>query len=616
MTTNLVNIQLTGKGANIKNEPNDIDIKVPPDVKKEQKQNQPNTFNKKKKKQKINNFQNFNNATPALFVAPHHGLNYFVPPNLAQNLGGPSLYTMPGMHQNMMGQNAALKPNQKQPLARKKAARMLLMRHEIQQAVAVADRADKERIAWEMSLVDRMDSDLKKYKEIGVIHNSILRKTKPARNKLKLIQQIEKAAAKANQTEKERIAREMNNIQRMNFSRQLQHLAILHQSIINNKSKKSVNPALQKPVVITLTAETKDEDFTQDIVTPAQSLQQQHNQSHVVNPSISDITRRGARNNKKKNTVIQNVQVFKPGSSTSQFQAPHQDEPEDLSDDLAPHMGQGQQQPATQTLPLTAENKLNFKFQRTTQTKTPDWSEYQNKFKRIGGASPDHEDEGSQEVKQEPNKDQSINTGPNNLRIQIPPISQQTVTATQQKRAGTPKVELKTTQLKSTEIPLKPIDVRVRNATPGYTLPQPTPNIHSNTHLPNMGKAYENYPKGIPKSFLPKENNPVAPLPIPGCSFPAGIPRSFLKQEQLRLQEMSQPTPLQIPDPNFQTQPAYMDLPSWILPSQPPEPPQHIHEHLSPNVPPMLPFVHQERVERPYSPTDVYSEGQRGDDGK
>ncbi|XP_063538503.1 nuclear RNA export factor 2-like isoform X2 [Cydia strobilella] len=326
-------------------------------------------------------------------------------------------------------------------------------------------------------------------------------------------------------------------------------------------------------------------------------------------------TRRGGQN-KKKNTV-QNMHVFdnyKHGGSTSQFQAPHQDEPEDLSDDLAPHMGQGQQQPGTQTLPVTVENKLNFKFQRTTQTKTQDWSEYQNKFKRIGGASPDHDEEGSQEVKQELNKDQSFNTGLNtNLRTQIPSISQQTFTATQQKPAVATKVELKTTR-KSTEIPLKPIDVRVRNANAGYTVPQPAPNMHSNIHLSKL--SYETYPKGIPKSFLPQENNPVAPHPIPGCSFPAGIPRSFLIQEQQRLQEMPQPIPLQIPaDPNYQRQPAFMDLPSWILPSQPPEPPQQIHEHLSPNVgPPMLPFVQQERVERPYSPTDVYSEIQMADD--
>ncbi|XP_063365195.1 uncharacterized protein LOC134653731 [Cydia amplana] len=75
------------------------------------------------------------------------------------------------------------------------------------------------------------------------------------------------------------------------------------------------------------------------------------------------------------------------------------------------------------------------------------------------------------------------------------------------------------------------------------------------------------------------------------------------------------PTPLQIPaDPNYQNQPAYMDLPSWILPSQPPEPPPQIREHLSPNVPQMLPFVQQGQLERPYSPTDVYSEVQTADD--
>ncbi|XP_063364970.1 uncharacterized protein LOC134653526 [Cydia amplana] len=425
MSTNLVNVQLTGEGPNIKNEPNDINKKVPPDVKKEQKQYQPNSFYKKKKNQKINNIQNFNNATPAQIFALHHGPNYFVPPNLAQNLGGPSLYTMPGMHQNMVfmgwdGQNAALKPNP-QTLGRKKSTRMLRMRQEIQQLAAVTNLSDKQRIAREMSIVDQMDSEVKKYKKLVTIHTSILRITKPTRRKMKMIQEIQKAAAKANRAEKERIEREMSKIQGMDSSKELQHLAILKQSIsINRKSTiftKTVDSAAlkqQKPVITILTAQTNNDNFTQDIVTPAQSLQQQRNQSHVVNPNISDITRRGARNNKKKNTVIQNVQVinvYKPGSSTSQFQAPHQDEPEDLSDDLAPHMGQAQQQPATQTLPLTAENKLNFKFQRTTQTKTPDWSEYQNKFKRIGGASPDQEDEDCQEVKQEPNKDQSINTG-------------------------------------------------------------------------------------------------------------------------------------------------------------------------------------------------------------
>lgn len=540
MSTNVINIQLTGQCTNTNNKPKNKNYKVPPKGKKKQNQTS-------KKKNKIYNLLNFNNPTPAQFVAPHHGPNYFGTPNLAQNVVGQSLYPTPWPYQNMIGQNPQSAPHP-QGLGKKRAKRLLKLPFLIQQAAAAADQEEKGRIVCEISKVDQLSSKVKKYRKLS-----------------KIYQQIRK-----------------------------------------DRTGTTLNPQ-----TIT-TAQTKNGDFAQDIVIPTQSLQQEHNQSYVVKRNVHPIR---AKKNKNKAKLMQNVQVFNiynPGGSRSQFQAPHQDEPEDLSDDLAPQMGQGQQQAGTQTLPVTAENKLNFKFQRTTQTKTPDWSEYQNKFKRIGGASPDHEDEGSQEVKQEPNKDQSVNTGPNtNLRTQIPSINQQTVTATQQKPAVTPKIELKTTTQKSSEIPLKPIDVRVRNANAGYTLPQPTP--HSNIHLANL--AYENYPKGIPKSFLPQEKNPVAPHPIAVYGLPAGIPRSFLIQEQQRLQEMS-PTPLQIPGaPNFHPQPTYVDLPSWILPSQPPEPPQQIHDHLSPNVgAPMLPYAQHEHVERPYSPTDVYSESQRADE--
>ncbi|XP_073946410.1 uncharacterized protein isoform X2 [Choristoneura fumiferana] len=331
-------------------------------------------------------------------------------------------------------------------------------------------------------------------------------------------------------------------------------------------------------------------------------------------------------------TVVQNTYNLKEKFSnfTAKYIAPHHDEPEDLTDDLAPKVSApsvATKQPvARSSQPSSAgtDNKLSFKFQKT-KPKTPDWTKFQNSFQEQ--CSPDldpEETQGENEQKPQNKLDQQTkNTEVNTGKSQEISQSQSDVLA------SLPPSVMKVVQekLKQLPTPKTPI-IMPKEVDPPVEKPVQQPKKVTTTSLKPIEVRFER--NKIFKTDHNRYTFPNQSAIMTHFDYPKGIPKSFLLSHEKEMQEMEMAkAKLHVPpNPNTPmpaTKPgtsdvsetkvlAALELPSWILPTQAlvDETPaqQSMQNDLGANTGANTPTLAQNETipDRPYSPSDVYAE--------